>query len=199
MTGSGAGALRQGARRVAELPGATASAEPGSHAPSAQPRKIAGNCRRHLRKVSYTQNTDTWTISGNATLGTQRAGLRRAKSAFTGVSVSNTTITLVNGEFSEVTFDFSFDFTLFGARHSNTGEFGACYCRTTSAENQFEMSGGFEVAFDGNTVAVTLGDGPGNDAPGPGDPERHRHNGERRCRHRHQPVRRKLPDHRARG
>ena len=30
----------------------TASVGPGSYAPRSQPRKIAGNCRRHLRKVS---------------------------------------------------------------------------------------------------------------------------------------------------
>jgi SdrD B-like domain/FG-GAP-like repeat/RTX calcium-binding nonapeptide repeat (4 copies) len=114
--------------------------------------------------ATYTQNTGTWTISGNATLGTQ-AQDTPSETAFTGVSVNNTTITLVNGAFSEVVFDFSVNFTLFGADIQTLAN-AAPVLSYDFAQNQFEMSGGFDVAFDGNTVMVTLGYGPGNDAPG---------------------------------
>jgi len=79
--------------------------------------------------------------------------------------VNNSTITLVSGAFSAVSFDFSFDFTLFGAA-IQTQASDPPMLSYDFAENQFEMSGGFDIAFDGNTVAVTLGYGSSDDAPG---------------------------------
>jgi hypothetical protein len=40
----------------------TRSAGPGSYAPRSQPRKIAGNCRRHLRKVRYNPIEHGWGV-----------------------------------------------------------------------------------------------------------------------------------------
>lgn len=95
--------------------------------------------------AAYTPGTNTWTITGDATLGTQPQD-SPSETAFTNVSVTNTTITLVNGAFYAVSFDFSSDFTLFGADIQTLAN-AAPVLSYNFDQDQFEMSGGFEVAL----------------------------------------------------